>query len=99
MGEMVEMFKERREEVKQMRRSLLEQTEDRFAEIQTACREQGLEIAENAPGHYLVRRDGSVVCQYWPSARKWQLCGPGRRGVHKGDLDRFISKVRSGAVG
>lgn len=89
MGDMIDMFRERKQETQESRRQRLADAESRFEEVRAVVTTQlHCELVISAPGHWIVTRPTRPVIQFWPSASKWQHIKTGK--ITRGDVDKFI---------
>lgn len=92
MGDMIDMFRERKQEIQESRRQKLADAEARFDEVRAVVTAQAhCDLIISAPGHWILTRATRPVIQFWSSASKWQHIKTGK--ITRGDVDKFMRMV------
>ncbi len=75
-----EVFEQLREEKKQKRSERMDTAEECLPDFQRLAKNQGCTlVVSSGDRHWLLKRGGKTVVQYWPSAGKWQICKSGKK--------------------
>lgn len=90
------MWGEVKEAQKQHRRSCLEEAAATEHLVDAVCKSLRLHLSKPAQAHWVIRDQwGKTVIQYWPSARKIQMCKTGR--IRKGvDNEKLCEVLQRG---
>lgn len=95
MSEMVEHWREAKEQRKEKRRGRMEIADEALPRLRELAAERDLTIQVPGTAHWLVRNSfGKAVMQYWPSANKAQFLKTGKK--KQLTLEKFEECLRKG---
>ena len=93
-NETTEMWREHREEKAARRRLELQKAEAEMDVTRACAAKGGYEIVVSTDTHWIVKKSGRVVAQYWPSANKWQVSRTSK--IVRGTRDKFREHLSRG---
>lgn len=79
MSDTVEVYKALDALKKKERRDRLDHAEDAIPRLRSLGERHNLQITTPGDAHWVIRKAGKAVLQYWPSAGKAQILKTGKR--------------------